>query len=104
MSINHVQEQFHLTNGPMSLLYRAILSNTSLLVKIGNDLSIIGKLRSYDLEYNMVMGSCREIRTDLETGQITIRSLGTTFVRGEEVQLVIRNPRILGPYHNVILS
>lgn len=82
--------------GPLSLLHRAMVKTSPVLVSLRNNRKIVGCVVAYDRHYNLLMSSACEFGVlssknkgkKKKEGRETSRELGNVFVRGDGVVLV----------------
>ena len=68
--------------GPLSMLARSILDNTSILIKTDIGRTVIGRIVAYDRYYNILLKRARETLTITTNGHIDIQHkyLGTILI------------------------
>ena len=61
-------EQDKLSQGPMSLLIRAVKTNTYILINSRNNRKIHARVRAFDRHMNLVLENVREMWTEVPRG------------------------------------
>lgn len=85
--------------GPMSVLRRAVESETQVLIKLRNSRAVLARIKAFDRHFNMVLQDAAELWTEFPKGSKTgtrpvqkDRFIGKVFLRGDSVILVLPNP------------
>lgn len=84
-----------LDNGPLSLLYDAVKSNSQIMVSLRNNHKLLGRVKAYDRHCNMVLEDVREVWSETSTNKkdtiMKDRKISKMFLRGDSVVLVVKN-------------
>ncbi|OAF69474.1 hypothetical protein A3Q56_02785 [Intoshia linei] len=87
------QEEFN--TGPLSLIKKAVLNNTQILINCRNNKKILARVRAFDRHLNMVLENVKEMWTEKSSKSGIInkdRFISKMFLRGDSVILVVKNP------------
>lgn len=91
-------EEYEFTNGPMSLLSRALRTHTPVLISCRNNRKLLGRVKAFDRHCNLVLEQVREMWTEAGTrGRGRKRAMPANkdrfiskmFLRGDSVILVV---------------
>ncbi|MDR3549538.1 MAG: small nuclear ribonucleoprotein Sm D2 [Candidatus Pacebacteria bacterium] len=93
------EETFH--EGPMSLLNKAMKSNSQVLVSCRNNRKLLGRVRAFDRHMNMILEDVMEAWTERPKGNKgkkakpmnRERYFKKLLLRGDSVILIIKNPK-----------
>lgn len=96
-----VPQEESLSEGPMSLLVKAVKTNTQVLINCRNNRKILARVRAFDRHMNMVLENVREMWTEMPRGgkgkKATPvnkeRFVSKMFLRGDSVIVVLKNPK-----------
>ena len=88
------QEEQDLFYGPQALLLQCLWDQVSVCIKLTETQSMIGKIRSFDREYNISLTEARLILYDEITDGTLNEHVGDISLTGEQVQVVIRNEKV----------
>lgn len=85
--------------GPMSVLRRAVESETQVLIKLRNSRAVLARIKAFDRHFNMVLQDATELWTEFPKGSKVgtrpvqkDRFISKLFMRGDSVILVLPNP------------
>ena len=93
------EDTFH--EGPLSLLTKAVKTNSQVLINCRNNRKLLGRVKAFDRHMNMVLESVSEMWTETpkpHKGKKAHpvnreRYITKMFLRGDSVIIVIRNPK-----------
>lgn len=98
----HTEAATNLSDGPFSVLYKAVQSNTQILVNVRNNHKYLARLKAYDRHMNLLLTDVKEVWTEISKGGKNNaqrksavnkdRYLSKVFLRGDSVILVVSNP------------
>ncbi|CAG9322526.1 unnamed protein product [Blepharisma stoltei] len=96
-----VPQEETLAEGPMSLLVKAVKTNTQVLINCRNNRKILARVRAFDRHMNMVLENVKEMWTEVPRGgkgkKATPvnkeRYIAKMFLRGDSVIVVLKNPK-----------
>ncbi|CAI2384945.1 unnamed protein product [Moneuplotes crassus] len=97
----HVPQEETITEGPLSLLTKAVKTNCQILVNCRNNRKLLARCKAFDRHMNMVLENVCEMWTEMpkkQKGKKTKpvnkeRFIHKLFLRGDSVILVIKNPK-----------
>ena len=102
------QEEQDLFYGPQALLLQCLWDQVSVCLKLTETQSMIGKIRSFDRQYNISLTEARLILYDEITDRTLNEPVGDISLTGEQYQVVIRNERVneVSPYflEDIVIS
>lgn len=85
--------------GPLSLLRRAVETETQVLIKLRSSKNLLARVKAFDRHFNMVLQDARELWTEFPKGSKQgtrpvekERFISKLFLRGDSVVLVLLNP------------
>jgi len=93
-----------LKSGPFSVLYKAVASNTQVLVNVRNNHKLLGRVKAYDRHMNLLLEDVKEMWTESSKGGKgkkrgtavnKDRYVSKMFLRGDSVILIVSNPAAL---------
>ena len=70
-----------------------LLNGTPILIRISDKVVIFGNPVAYDKDFNCILKNTTEIKTG-DDGQKQTTKLGSTFIKGTAIQIIINNPNI----------
>ena len=87
--------------GPLSILTKAVKSNTQILISLRNNRKILARVKAFDRHMNMVLENVCEMWTEKPKGnkgkkshaQNRERYFSKLFLRGDSVIFVLSNPK-----------
>jgi small nuclear ribonucleoprotein D2 len=91
-------EEYEFTNGPMSLLSRALRTHTPVLISCRNNRKLLARVKAFDRHCNLVLEQVREMWTEAGTrGRGRKRAMPANkdrfiskmFLRGDSVILIV---------------
>ena len=90
-----------INSGPLSLLTKAVKTNSQILVSLRNNRKILARIKAFDRHMNMILENACEIWTEMPKKGKGKRAkpvnreryLSKLFLRGDSVILVIKNPK-----------
>lgn len=94
-------EDHEFSTGPLSVIDRAVKSNTQVLISCRNNKKLLGYVKAFDRHCNMVLQNVKEMWTELprprkgkkKATPVTLnRFISKMFLRGDAVILVVLNP------------
>lgn len=88
------------SQGPFSLLFKAVKANTQVLIALRNNRKILARVRAFDRHMNMVLENVLEMWTEIPRGSHGKKSnpmkkeryITKLFLRGDSVIFVLKNP------------
>jgi small nuclear ribonucleoprotein D2 len=87
------------TSGPLSVLYRAVSTNTQVLINVRNNHKMLCRVKAFDRHCNMVLEDVKEMWSEsVKGGKGTVskdRFVSKMFLRGDSVIIVVANPAAL---------
>lgn len=89
------------SEGPMSMLVKAVKTNSQVLINCRNNRKLLGRVRAFDRHLNMVLEDVREMWTEVPRGgkgkkatpMNKERYIHKLFLRGDSVIVVLKNPK-----------
>jgi small nuclear ribonucleoprotein D2 len=87
------------TSGPLSVLYRAVSSNTQVLINVRNNHKLLCRVKAFDRHCNLVLEDVKEMWSERgKGGKGSVskdRFVSKMFLRGDSVIVVVANPAAL---------
>uniref|UniRef100_K7LUT6 Small nuclear ribonucleoprotein Sm D2 n=1 Tax=Glycine max TaxID=3847 RepID=K7LUT6_SOYBN len=88
MEEDNEEEEFN--TEPLFVLMMSVKNNTQVLINCQNNKKLLGRVRAFDRNCNMVLENVREIWTEPVNKD---RFISKMFLRGDSVTIVLRNPK-----------
>ncbi|OLY85280.1 putative small nuclear ribonucleoprotein Sm D2 [Smittium mucronatum] len=95
-----LMEEEEFTTGPLSVLQRAVKSNSQVLISCRNNHKLLARVKAFDRHCNMVLENVKEMWTETPSAGKGAKKLkpvnkdrfiSKLFIRGDTVILVLKN-------------
>ena len=89
------------SEGPLSLLAKAVKTNSNVLINCRHNRKLFGKVRAFDRHMNLVLENISEMWTEMPKAGKGKRSraenkerfIPKMFLRGDSIIVILRNPK-----------